>query len=77
LFVKDECINRVDCDGDFSAVEKELKLAPVVALPPIIFSVGEGVHADVSWEVSAEDFSDKESVVECTSNVLDRVREVK
>ena len=76
MFIKDECINWVDSDRDFSAVEEELKLAPVVALAPIVFSVGESVHADVSWEVSAEDFSDEESVVECTSNVLDGVWEV-
>lgn len=44
LFVQNESVDRVERDGDLSAVEEQLKLAPVVALAAVVLCVGERVH---------------------------------
>lgn len=63
LLIEDECIDVVDDDWDLALLEEELEQLPVVPLFLIVLGVVETVHLDFSWEVAAEDFSDKEAVI--------------
>ena len=58
LLVQDQSIDRVQSDRDLASVEEKLELVPIVALAPVVLSVREGVHADVLWEVAAENLGD-------------------
>ena len=77
LLVKDQSINIIDDDWDLPSLEKELELLPVILLFWIIFSVIKTMHLNLGWEVSWEDLCDEETVVKCSSDVLDWVRKIK
>jgi hypothetical protein len=52
LLVEDERINVADHNWNFSSLEKELQLLPIILLFRIIFGVIETVHLNLRWEVS-------------------------
>ena len=64
VLIENQGISVLNNDGNFPALEKDLELLPVVLLLLIVFSVFERVHLNVSWEIPAEDLSDKETIVE-------------
>ena len=77
LLIQDKSIDVADHDWNFSSLEKELQLLPVVFLFRIIFGVIKTVHLNLRREVAREDLSNKESIVESSSDVFNRVGEIK
>ena len=77
LLIKDQSIDIADHNWNFSSLEKELQLLPIVFLFRIIFGVIKTMHLNFRWEVAREDLSDEESIVESSTDVFDRVGEIK
>ncbi len=70
VLIDNQAINVLDDDGQASSLEEHDQLFPISSLVLETLMVLEGVHVDVSWEVSAEDLSDQEPIVESTFRVL-------
>ena len=77
MLIKDQSIDIADHNWNFSSLEKELQLLPIVFLFRIIFGVIKTMHLNFRWEVAREDLSNEESIVECSADVFDRVGEIK
>lgn len=74
MLVENQCVDVVDNNWDLSFLEENLELLPVVLFLRIILSIIEAVHLDLGGEVSGEDLSDEEAVVEGSSNIFNRIR---
>ena len=77
MLIEDQSVDIANHDWNFSSLEKELQLLPIVFLFRIIFGVIKTMHLNFRWEVSREDLSNEESVVESSTDVFDRVGEIK
>ena len=73
LLVKDQGVDVINQNWDFTLLEKQLQLLPVVLLLRVVFGIIERVHLDLAGEVAREDLSDEETVVKSSSDVFDGV----
>ena len=76
LLVQDQSVDVVNHNRNFSSLEEQLELLPVVLLLRVVFGVIERMHLDFGWEVSREDLSHEETVVERSPDVLYRVGQI-
>ena len=71
LLVQNQSINIVDHNWNLSSLEEQLQQLPIILLLLVVLGVVETMHLDLLREVPGEHFSDKEAVVESSSDVFD------